>query len=140
MDLAKDFGTFLHSQGNPDAEYAFLPFRMYHMAVLGEGSYSSTSNTGWGGEMYAMTVDFDQRILNDILRLLPDQVAIPIQDAIENQARPPAMLNLPYPIDVDLTARLGACQQSENEDFIPFVVTKVSTAHCIVGKEDPDAH
>lgn len=126
-NFAKDFGILVESE-NPSVEYTFLPFRMYHLVVISEGSYTTTSNIAHNGEDYAVTLDFDQRILNQMLRLLPKHIAMPLQNAVENQARPMTKIDFQSPLDIYVATRLGKPTGNVHEDFIPFIVTDVSGA------------
>lgn len=126
-DFAKDFGI-LRASENPNAEHVFLPFRMYHLVVISEGSYTTTSNIGHEGEDYAVTLDFDQRIFNQIIRLLPKHISEPLQDAVENQARPMTKIDFPSPLDIYVETKLGEATGNMYEDFIPFIVTNVRDA------------
>jgi len=125
-DRAKDFGNLMLIMGQK--EYSFIPFRMYHLVVVSEGSYTTTSNMPWGDEYYAVTLDFDQRILNQLLRLLPDRMSTPLQHAIEHQVKPPTMINLPSPIDIAIDTKLGEPTGNIHENFVPFVVVEMLAA------------
>lgn len=127
-DFAKDFGIMVASQ-NPNAEHVFLPFPMYHLVVMSEGSYTTTSNvTHHDGEDYAVTLDFDQKIFNQIIRLLPKNIGLPLQDAVEDKVRPMTKIDFPSPLNLFVETKLGKPTGNQYEDFIPFVVTNVRDA------------
>lgn len=123
---AKDFGNLMLSTG--EKEHNFIPFRMYHLVVVSEGSYTTTSNVGWGDEYYAVTLDFDQRILNQLLRLLPSKMSVPLQHAIEYQVKPPTKIDFPSPIDIAVKTKLGEPTGNIHENFVPFVVLEILAA------------
>ena len=122
-DWAKDFGNLMLSMGKK--EFSFIPFRMYHLVVVSEGCYTTTSNIGWNDEYYAVTLDFDQRILNELLRLLPSKISVPLQHAIEYQIKPPTKIDFPSPIDISVFTQLGEPTGNIHENFVPFVVVKI---------------
>lgn len=125
-DWAKDFGKLMLTIGQK--EYSFIPFRMYHLVVGSEGSYTTTSNIRWSDDDYAVTLDFDQRILNQLLRLLPSNISVPLQNAIEYQVKPPTMINFPSPIDIAVNTKLGEPTGNIHEDFVPFVAIEILAA------------
>jgi len=122
---AEDFGLYLYSRSNGrEVTFTFLPFRMFQLSVMDEGLYTTTSNIHWNGQPYATTLDFDQSIMNAILRLLSRTLAIRLQDILENVV-PPSMIKLSPSLDLSIETAVGTMVSSKNEEFRPFVVKRV---------------
>lgn len=81
----------------------------------------------WGenGEIHALSLDFDQEILLELLgRLGPDAQQAFLTEV--NGQLPPFHVSLPEPVLVDrVWCELGEEQEVEGENFIPFVIQRL---------------
>jgi hypothetical protein len=64
-----------------DVEITFMDFPSKHLDVIAPGRYCTTANTTGEGTEYALTLDFDAKILEQILFHVPDSAATRIRSA-----------------------------------------------------------
>ena len=69
MSLKPDLGLHLLQEGySPDVRQVFYDFRLFNLAILGLGQYSTMVEIPRGGIVYALSLDFDECRLEEILK------------------------------------------------------------------------
>jgi hypothetical protein len=121
----KDYGMYILNQ-IPDKtktpEFNYPNFTFYNLAVLEPGLYTTTVDVpGFDGEIYAMTIDFDETLYQKILNNIPGHISSKLMDLVDRVVDYPAMIRFEQGISVGLTVRLGQTEHGSSEDFIPFI-------------------
>lgn len=121
-----DYGLFLATQGvTRDIDHFFYDFRLYEISVVSKGQYTTLVNLPAEGQVYAMSLDFDAMILQQILQRSPDQVRDLIERELAEDPTTPRTIELPQPIQVGMVARLGVKQAVAKEKFIPLIAQRL---------------
>ena len=72
MDFKPYYGIRLLKEGFSSAvALNFYDFRLYSLTVIGRGQYSTMVEMPYAGESHALSLDFDQRQLDQILAKKP---------------------------------------------------------------------
>ena len=120
-----DYGIRLVEQGfGSKADHFFYSFRLYSLTVLSPGEFSTMVDWPYQGKVFALSLDFNQAILDDILRQAPPDTAEDIRNAIQN-ARIGSTIDFNDPVSFGVRARLGKLQSAEKEQFIPLVAQEI---------------
>jgi hypothetical protein len=126
MPYAPDYGLMLLNQGHDkDFLVTFSTFRLSHISAVEPGLFTTIVNIPGGDIDFAMSVDFSDEILQNIISHCPQESS----DAIVNWAndlRGSATLQLPEPVIFSLVAQLGEVQTNGQESYAPFVAQSVS--------------
>jgi len=129
-DYPKDFGFYMYNQTkqNLDPTIWLIPkMTFWAIAVIDKNLFSITSNTVVDGEPYAMTIDFDKKIFESIVRALPEDKSKKLQSFFEQLNDFPSILRFDEePISLQFRIKLGEYTQGDGEDFIPFIAIDVS--------------
>ena len=123
MEILPDYGLHLMSTGIPgDIEHNFYDFRLFSLTILGQGQYSTTVNMTIGGETFAMSLDFNQAQLDDILSKYPENIVDTIKKELTTDPSTPRDFVIDGNITFGVRARLGELQKVKYEKFVPFIV------------------
>jgi len=114
-----DFGTYILIK-NPqkDAKFVFMPFKTDNISIMKKGSYSTTTNIHFDNQCFALTIDFNETLLKQLLRIIPQNIFLNLKETIE-KAEPPAIIEFPTMISIGVTAKLG--KRVTAEDGVEFV-------------------
>lgn len=140
MPYDPDYGIWLKDNGiSRQTKITFSDLPLRHVDVVSAGHYCTTAATAVDGRGYAVTFDFDDAILEQIIFLLPDALASTIKPALKT-AKGPASFELPGPLRLQATARIGTRQNGRDEQFVPLVIEKISPANerCDPSTSDPE--
>ena len=125
MEFKPDYGLRLVEQGvSSKMDHFFYNFRLYSLSVLGDGQYSTMVDWPYQGKVFALSLDFNQTILDDILRQAPPDTAEHIRNAIRN-VRSASTIEIEKYFSFGVRARLGKLQSVEKEQFIPLVAQEI---------------
>jgi hypothetical protein len=121
-----DLGKRLALKGQPQKFMAIYPsFTIEEVSVVGLGRYCTTVVQEMDGELYCATVDFDDEILDRLMRqATPGTKDLVIGSLTEDPASVRRILLL-HPINVGVGAVLGTTQHGLIETFIPLVIVEV---------------
>lgn len=127
---AKDFGMYMYEQTknnvNPPV-YQWNRFTFWSLAMIETDLFSTTINTEVDSEPYAVTADFDRRIFDAMLDVIPAKQAERLRKFATQSKSLPAMLHFREdPIKVIARLKLGKLTHGDGEDFIPFIMIDVS--------------
>ena len=124
-----DYGIWLRDNGvSQQTEITFSDLPLRHLDVVSAGHYCTTAATVVDGRRYAVTFDFDDSILEQIIFLLPDVLASSVRPALK-AASGPASFELLRLVRLQATARIGTLQDGRDEQFLPLVIEKISPAN-----------
>ena len=127
-DFAPDFGLYLLEKMGKNAKFVFFPFRIFRFGRVDEKLYSTSANIHFDNISHAVTIDFSEDMYFELLKVIPDSIANPLQQIFESKFIEPQMVNLPSPITVGVEAKLGELISNESEQYIPFEAIKVFEA------------
>jgi hypothetical protein len=130
--MLKDYGLLLYNQTKDLSEkpqFVFMNFVLPNLARVQPNLYSVSSRTEVDGEEYAMSIDFDKDILDNMLAMLPVYISDQMRQVLKGEDNYPIFIDLSQnpgdPITMDIRTKIGELQQGEDEDFISMIVTEV---------------
>jgi hypothetical protein len=126
VHLYPDYGLFLLSQGYArEVRHCFYDIPFNHITVIGQDQFSTMKNHVFAGVEYAMSLDFDFRILADILSLSPPVVVDYVRAELSRDPISPRIIHFPQNISVGVEATLGQVQRGLHDEFVPLVIARV---------------
>jgi len=111
----------------PDQPVEFLQIRFSEIDFVSSETCTTLFDVPWGddAEMHALSLDFDQEILLELLARLSPQAQQSFLAEVNGQL-PPFHVSLPEPVLVErVWCVLGEEQEVEGENFIPFVIQSI---------------
>lgn len=127
MSFAPDFGIRLIRDGaSPDLDIHIVPFELDHISIVNDELFTTISNMVFDGEPHAVSLDFGVEALKAIHALCPDEIAQFIADELSENSFEGYTIELPEPVTLAVTARLGELQTAEKEQYVPLIVQSVS--------------
>ncbi|MDQ3398023.1 MAG: hypothetical protein M3511_09685 [Deinococcota bacterium] len=127
MSFASDFGLRLIRDGaSPDMDVHIVPFELDHISIVSDELFTTISNMEFDGEPHAVSLDFGVKILEAIRVLCSDEIAQFIAGQLSANSFEGYTIELPEPVALAVTARLGKMQTAEKEQYVPLVVQSVS--------------
>lgn len=117
-----DLGLYHSKTTSPGTTFSFIPFKMFMIARIEQDYYSTTSNMGHEGREFCVTLDFDQKIFEQLINIIPEQISKEIIEIFQKPFEGPQMVNLPLPIEIEVSAKLSNKVLDENGKYIPFEV------------------
>lgn len=122
-----DLGTVYQQSLAADNAIEFLQIRFSDIDFVSHELCTTLFEVPWGDdqELHALSLDFDQEILLQLLaRLTPEEQQQFIAEV--NGQQPPFHVSLPEAVLVDrVSCVLGEEQEVEGEVFIPFVIQSI---------------
>jgi hypothetical protein len=129
VHLYPDYGLFLLSQGYArEVRHCFYDIPFNHITVIGQDQFSTMKNHVFAGVEYAMSLDFDFRILADILSLGPPVVVDHVRAELSRDPISPRIIQFPQNLSVGVEATLGQLQRGLHDEFVPLVIARVLKA------------
>lgn len=126
MSYKPDYGLKQVTAGvGQDVDQYFHNFTLYSLSVLGKGRYSTTVERHWDGEWCALSLDFNQEHLEQILAKAPPPIAVFIRQEISRDPSSPRTIDFEGEVNFGVRARLGQLQVLERESFIPLIALDV---------------
>jgi hypothetical protein len=127
-NVKPDYGSQLLREGvSCEVDLLFYGYAIFSIDVLGPGQYSTMADKERGGKWYAVSMDFDQRQLDRILSIAPQQVAHRVRAELARTPGSPRAIDLSEPVLIDVRARLGKPQKAAAEVFVPLVCQEILT-------------
>ncbi len=129
MSYKPDYGLRLKKNGvSPSVDQFFYDFRLYSVSVLGPGQYSTMVELPIEGEPHALSLDFDQRQLDQILMNALPQIATLVRGAVASDPSTPRTIDFAGEVVFGLRARLGQLQRVQREEFVPLIAQEIFCA------------
>lgn len=123
--LKPDLGLYI-MKNNPNVKTLnFLPFKIFHIAQIKSNLYTTSANISHEGSEFCMSLDFNKKILAKLMDIFPAQIAEPIKGLFRKPSKSPRHINLPFPVEVGVSVKLGKKTYNEDEEFAPFEVEDV---------------
>jgi hypothetical protein len=126
MRVKPDYRLRLLKDGvAPGTDLFFYDFHLFSISVLGGGNYSTTVNTRYDGQMHALSLDFNQRQLEEILARADLSLAASIRAELSQDAVSIRSIDLNACVTFAVRARSGRLQTAEKEQFIPLITQEI---------------
>ena len=126
MSYKPDYGLKLLNSGiSRDVIQNFYDFRLFSLTVLGRGQYSTMVEMPFDGEWYALSLDFNQKQLDEILLKAEKNVAEFLKNELLRDSESPRTIDFEGEIIFGVTAKLGELQRLSKESFVPFVAQEI---------------
>lgn len=129
MSYKPDYGLRQMNDGiSSDVDQFFYDFRLFGLTVLGRGQYSTTVDMPLAGELHALSLDFDQMQLDQILSKAPPHIATFLREELSRDPSTPRILDFEGDVVFGVRARLGQLQKVQHETFVPLVAQEIMCA------------
>jgi hypothetical protein len=129
MSYKPDYGLRQMKDGiSRDADQYFYDFRLYSLTVLDCGEYSTTVAMPLAGEVHALSLDFVQGQLDQILSIAPPHIATLLQEELTCDPSTPRTIDFQGEVVFGVRARLGILQKAQYESFVPLVAQEILDA------------
>ena len=126
MSFKPDYGLRQINEGlSRDLDQYFYDFRLYNLSVLGRGQYSTMVEIPFAGELHALSLDFNQKQLDQILSKASSQIASFLRKEIALDPSTPRTIDLEGEVAFGFRARLGQLQKVQRESFVPLVAQEI---------------
>ncbi len=126
MGLKPDYGLRLMREGgSPDADLYFYDFRMFSLSVIAKGQYSTMVEKPYGGEMHALSLDFNHTQLEQILANADHDIAASLRAELARDPSSPRSIDFDGYVEFGVRARLGQLQTVAKEQFVPLVAQEI---------------
>jgi hypothetical protein len=126
MAFKPDYGLRLRQEGiSSNVDQTFYDFRLYSLTVLGLGQYSTMVEVPYAGKAHALSLDFDEKQLANILLKAPAQLRAYVMAQLKADPARPRTIEFDGEVRFGVRARLGKAQQIERESFVPLVVQEI---------------
>ena len=126
MSYKPDYGLRLMNSGiGRDVDQFFYDFRLYSLRVLGRGQYSTMVHLPWEGEICSLSLDFNNRQLEEILAKASPELSAFIRNEISRDPSTPRTIDFGGEVAFAVRARLGPMQVIQRESFVPLVTQQI---------------
>lgn len=126
MSFKPDYGLKLLNDGiSRNVDHNFYGFRLYSLTVLGRGEYSTMVEVPFNGQVYAMSLDFNQNHLDKILGKEPQNISRYLNGELSRDPSTPRTIDFEGEVIFGVRARLGELQRVQKESFVPFVAQEI---------------
>ncbi len=126
MSFKPDYGLRQLNDGiSRNVDQYFHDFRLYSLTVLGQDQFSTMVEMPIAGELHALSLDFNQSQLNQILFNASPQIALFISKELKRDPFTPRTIDFDGEVVFDVRARLGDLQRAQYESFVPLVVQEI---------------
>ena len=126
MSFKPDYGLRLMNDGiTDDVDQYFYDSRLYSLTILGRGQYSTMVEIPLAGELHALSLDFNQRQLEQILSKASPQIANFIINELTSDPSTPRSIDFDGEVAFGVRARLGQLVKVRHESFVPLVAQEI---------------
>ena len=126
MSFKPDYGLALMNLGiSREVIQDFYDFHLFNLTVLGDGQYSTMVEIPFDGELYALSLDFNRKQLDEILLKAENNISESIKNELLKDSTSPRTINFNGEVMFGVTAKLGKLQKVKNESFIPFIAQEI---------------
>ena len=125
--MKPDYGLKLYKDGiSKDIDLTFFDFPLSDLTILSQGQYSSIVNITADNIEYALSLDFNQTQLTEILLNSKSNSVRIIKDELKQDSISPRAIDFEDKISIDIVARLGDIEVNQDESYVPFVLQEVT--------------
>lgn len=126
MTYKPDYGLRLMKEGfSSQMDQFFYDFRLYSLTVLGRGQYSTMVEMAYAGELHALSLDFNETQLNQILSKATPQLRSFLKTQLTADPSTPRTIDFDGEVSFGVRARLGHLQKVQKESFVPLVAQEI---------------
>lgn len=126
MSYKPDYGLRQMNDGiSKNVDLSFYDFPLYSLTVLDRGQYSTTVEMRFAGELHALSLDFNQKQLDQILSKASPQIVAFLRKELANDPCTPRTLDFEGQVVFGVRARLGELQKLPHESFVPLVAQEI---------------
>jgi hypothetical protein len=126
MSFKPDYGLRLLKDGvSSTVDHCFYDFRLYSLAVIARGQYSTMVELPYGEEVYALSLDFSQSQLDQILAKASPSLQQYIRAQLSADPATPRRIDFDGEVSFGVRARLGTLQQASKESFVPLLAQEI---------------
>jgi non-ribosomal peptide synthetase component F len=126
MTYAPDFGLAqLRGGVGPGAAFSFYSFRLFSLTVLARAQYSTMVVQDWAGIPHALSLDFNEHQLQQILTKGPPALSELIRAELSRDSVTPRAIEFEGFIEFGVRARLGPVQTVSHEQFAPLIAEEI---------------
>ena len=124
--FAPDYGLRLITDGYPsDVVVNFYEYRIFSVDIVGLNHYTTTANISYEGEEHALTLDFDNYQLDQILSKASPGLAQFVRSDLTRDPATPRSIRFEEYVSFGVSARLGKVEKGLYESFVPLVAKKI---------------
>jgi hypothetical protein len=121
-----DYGLRHMEDGvSPNLDFYFYDFRLFSLSVLGPGKYTTMVEMPYEGEPHALSLDFNQKQLEQILSKAAPQIRDQIFAEIAGDPASQRTICFEGDVSFAVRARLGQLQKVQGESLVPLVATEI---------------
>ena len=126
MTFRPDYGLRIMNDGvSESTDQFFYDFWLSSLTVIGHVQYSTTVEIPYAGELHALSLDFDQRQLDQILAKASPALSTLIRLELGLDPVSPRTIDFEGEIVFTVRARLGGIQKAQREMFVPLIVQEI---------------
>lgn len=126
MSLKPDYGLRQLNDGiRPSVDQNFYDVPLYSISIIAEGQYSTTVNMPYAGELLALSLDFDDLAMAQIMAQAPEEMYQRVRSELGRDPATSRTIELGTGVTFSVRARLGQLQSAPGEQFVPLVVQEV---------------
>lgn len=103
----------------------FYECRLYSLTVLGRSQYSTMVEIPFAGDLHALSLDFNQKQLDQILSKAPPHISAFIRKELTRDPSTPRTLDFEGQVVFGVRARLGEIQKVQRESFVPLIAQEI---------------
>lgn len=126
MSYKPDYGLALLNSGTSrEVIQKFYDFHLFSLTVLGRCQYSTMVEMPFDGELYALSLDFNQKQLDKILLKTESNTSAFLRNELSKDPATPRTINFDVEVIFGVAAKLGELQRVQNESFVPFIAQEI---------------
>ncbi len=126
MSFKPDYGLRLMRDGmSNDVDQYFYDFRLFSLTVLGRGQYSTMVELPYEGQLHALSLDFNQEQLVQILSNAEPRLTSFLRAEITRDPASPRTIDFEGEVSFGVRARLGQLQKVQRASFVPLVAQEI---------------
>ena len=126
MSFKPDYGLRLLQSGcAPDTDHIFYDFRLFSLAVLGEGQFSTMVEVPSEGEVLALSLDFNWEQLKKILSKAEPKIQETILKELFRDSSSRRRIDFDGEVSFGVRARIGEPIQVKKETFVPLIAQEI---------------
>ena len=124
-DLGK---CFIEKGISRDIGHYFYSVPIDHVSILDINLFSMSISYFMEGLEHAVTFDFDEYYLWEILKLAPPHIVDEFKEQLINVVAQPYTITFSSAFKIGIQAVLGESQSVEHEEFVQFNIKNIFTA------------
>jgi hypothetical protein len=98
---------------------------LYSLTLLGHEQYSTMVEIPFSDEQYALSLDFNQEQLDQILSKATPQVSTSVRRLMTCDPLTPRTIDFEGEVIFGVRARLGELQRVKHENFVPLIAQEI---------------